>query len=66
MLYLTTLSTHFIYGYMASGDLRKRYLSTYYCKHPSVIKLNKLFTKDSEGVLINNCQYLRQCFERMT
>ena len=48
------------------NDLRKRYLSTYYCKHPSVIKMNQLFNKHSKVVLINICQYLKQCFKRMT
>ena len=29
---------HFLFKCNVLNDLRKRYLSTYYCKHPSVIK----------------------------
>ena len=47
-------------------DLRKQYLCTYYCKHPSVIKMNHLFNTHSKVVLINICQYLKQYFKRMT
>ena len=47
------------------NDLRKRYLSSYYCKNPSIIKMNKLFNKHYKVVWINTCQYLKQCFQRM-
>ena len=57
---------HFFFKCNVLNDLRKRYLSIYYCKHPSVIKMNKLFYKHSKVVLMNSCQYLKQCFKKMT
>ena len=45
---------HFLFNCNVLIDRRKLYLSTYYCKHPSVIKINKLFN-NSKVVLINNC-----------
>ena len=57
---------HYLFQCTVLNDLRKRYLSCYYCKHPSLIKMNQLFNKHSKVVLINFCQYLKQCFKRMT
>ena len=57
---------HYLLQCTVLNDLRKRYLSPYYRKHPSVIKMNQLFNKHSKVVLINICQYLKQCFKRMT
>ena len=50
---------HYLFQCTVLNDLRKRYLCPYYCKHPSVIKMNDLFNKHSKVVLINSCQYLK-------
>ena len=34
---------HYLFKCTVLNDLRKRYLSTYCCKHPNVIKMNQLF-----------------------
>ena len=34
---------HFLFKCTVLNDLRKRYLSTYYCKHSSVINIVKLY-----------------------
>ena len=57
---------HYLFKCTVLNYLRNRYLSTYYCKHPSVLKMNQLLNKHSKVVLINICQHLKQCFKRMT
>ena len=44
---------HVLFKCDVLNGLRKRYVSTYCCKHPRVIKMNKLFNKHSKVVLIN-------------
>ena len=57
---------HYLFQCTVLNDLRKRYLSPYYCKHPSENEMNQLFNKHRKVVLINICQYLKQCFKKIT
>ena len=43
---------HFLFKCTVLNDLRKLYLFTYYCKYPSVIKMNQLFNRHIKVVLI--------------
>ena len=61
---MSHLTFHYLFKCTVLNDLRKQYLSTYYSKHPSVIKMNQLFNKHSKVVLINICQYLKGMFQK--
>ena len=56
---------HFMFECKALKDIRKRYLTSYYCKDPNIIKLHLLFNSRNKETIINLSLYLKYGLKMM-